>query len=57
MISNSLGLFASHMENCNRKLTDTKPKVLEKPLNLPLVSSYLYTQHGHLSAVHDSIFN
>ena len=57
MISNSLGLFASHMENCNRKLTDTKPEVLEKPLNLPLVSSCLYTQHGHLSAVHDSIFN
>ena len=41
------------------KLTDTKCfiAVLEKPLNFPLVSCYLHTQHGHLSAVHDLIFN
>ena len=32
-------------------------KVPPKPQNLPLVIKYLYTQHGHLSAVHDLISN
>ena len=42
-----------------RKKTDTKSSimVLEKPLNLPLVSCYLHTQYGHLSTVHELIFN
>ena len=31
--------------------------VLERPLNSSLVSSYLLTQHGHLSAVRDLIFD
>lgn len=50
-----LGLSASHMKTWESKLPDTKPsnKVLERPLNLLLVGSCLYTQHRRLSEVDD----